>query len=203
MKKYLLSALFALSCIFASLPASAVEDPYPSGTLLVGAQIGPDFVVGINSGFTLGIAPALIADYVLADSWWIGHFTVGGAVGCTYVGGIDMSTGVETRANFFVAPRVTYGINLGDGLEVHAGLTAGPYLHYDQVILTSGDKKYDHPSSLKFDPGFILGARYFFNDRFGVSAEFNSADFKPILGAGLVYLFDNSKGKTAQKSHKK
>ncbi|MBQ7459513.1 MAG: hypothetical protein IJS70_10125 [Bacteroidales bacterium] len=187
MKKTITIAFCALAMALISTNLSAVEDPDPRGSLRVGAHLGPDFVIGMSSGLTIGPALYLTGDYVLVDSWWIGHFTVGAALGGTHVGNIKMDSGVETRTNLFIAPRATYGINLSDRIELHIGLVSGPYLNHDQVRLNDGTKKYDHPLNFRWDVGGLFGARFSLNDRFGLSAEFNTASFHPYLSVGAVY----------------
>lgn len=187
MKKYIVAAFLAISLFLVPQTASAVEDPDPAGTVIVGTHFGADFVVGMSSGLTLGPTLYITGDYVLSDSWWIGHFTVGAAAGFTYVGNIQMSSGVETRANYFIGARTTYGINFSDRFECHVGFTAAPYLHYDQVVNNDGSLKYAKPSSIKFSVGGLFGARYALNDRLGISAEFNTSEYQPYLSLGLNY----------------
>ena len=187
MKKLLLAAIAAFCLFLIPQSASAVEDPDNAGTIIAGVHFGPDLVLGITSGVTLGPAVYLTGDYVLVDSWWIGHLTAGAALGGTHVGNINMSTGVETRSNYFLAARSTYGINFSDKLEFHVGIVAGPYLHYDQVVENDGSLRHAKPTSLLFEVGGIFGSRFSINDRLGLSAEFNTAEFQPLLSLGLYY----------------
>ena len=187
MKKFLLASIAAFFLFLIPQPAAAVEDPDNAGTIIAGIHFGPDFVVGMSSGLTLGPAIYLTGDYVLVDSWWIGHLTAGAALGGTYVGPINMSSGVETRSNYFIAARSTYGINFTDRLEFHIGLVAGPYLHYDQVVNNDGSLKYANPRCIQFELGGIFGSRFSINDRLGLSAEFNTAEFQPLLSLGVFY----------------
>ena len=189
MKKILITAFLALFLTIVPQTASAVEDPDPAGTVVMSAHVGPDFVLGIKSGITLGVGGFVTYDYVVADSWWIGHFSLGAAIGGTHVGNIKMSSGVETRANYFVAPRAIYGININESLELHLGLTAGPYLHHDQVVYEGGGKEYSNPNSFKFEIGGTFGARYYLNDHLAASAEINTAVFQPLLAVGIAYRF--------------
>ena len=100
--KFLAIAAMAM----ASYSASAELAPqWAKGTLIANAE------VGISP-----VGAAVSADYVLVDSWWMGHFTVGGE--------IDLGTYThETGLGF--TPRATYGLNITEQFEVHAAVGFG------------------------------------------------------------------------------
>lgn len=142
MKKVFMLAMVAFMTLTLSQKAFAIENPNPKGTK----------VLGIHAGGYPGFCANATFDYTLVDSWWKGHFTVGGYVGFTHY----------SYWNYMAAmPRATYGLNITKDFEAHAGLMAGyAFWSYDGF---HGD----------FVQGEIIGCRYYFTPKFGVEAEMN------------------------------
>lgn len=182
MKKFIAILAVAVLAMTASYNANALSDQNPAGTV----------TVGLKCGFFPGIGGNITADYVLVDSWWKGHFTVGGFAGYRYRtynhGTLLGLTEYDWHENAFsFAPRATYGLNITDKFEVHAGAMAGVYFYKDIY----GDKK--NPASkstaVGFDYATFLGCQFFFNNAFGVTAEAGYFTAMPYLNAGLVFRF--------------
>ena len=79
---------------------------WSKGTVLVNANVGV-----LDTGGDVSV------DVVLVDSWWKGHFTVGGEM--------DFSTLSKDKVAFGLTPRATYGLNITDKFEVHATVGLG------------------------------------------------------------------------------
>lgn len=164
MKKVFSLFIASLLSMTLAFNAYAIEDPDPVGSLTLGA----------HATFYPGLGTNLFGDYVLVDSWWRGHFTIGAQAAFSvykYSGYSDTRT--------CLVPRVTYGLNITPNLEVHAGILSG--LGY----LSAGTSD-NHAGGIRLVYGEILGARFFLNDVFGFSAEFNYANLMPYLNAGIV-----------------
>lgn len=201
MKKLFLLLAVALPCLFLTVPSYAIEDPDPAGTIIVGVQVGPrigysfgqtdvdiDEWFNINyettgGGIMLGVAPMLTADYVLVDSWWKGHFTIGLQTGAYWMSTLKGPKEDRfKRSVLFVAPRAMYGLNLSKQFEVHAGLATGigfDWLGYEKKV-------YSGPS---FSFGYIMGGRFNITEQFSVTADINLSNHMPALGIGLAYKF--------------
>lgn len=177
MKKILLLSAVAFLMLATSFKAQAIEDPNPKGTVVLGAQVG----------FLPGIGASVFGDYVLVDSWWKGHFTVGGEMLYRHYGRI--LTGYDYRYSyndFAFAARATYGLNITSNFEVHAGVLTGVGLstwgwNYE------GD--HDHSSHVGFCYGGLAGARYFFTESFGATAEVQYSGYGPYTNVGVVFKF--------------
>ena len=167
--------LIAFLVLATGYKAKAIEGPYPVGTLIGSAHIG--LFPGIGANIT--------GDYVLVDSWWKGHFTVGGYAGYNHIG--IFTKGDYTLSNFAVLPRATYGLNITDDFEVHAGVMAGVgyrgYTYSDE----SGQLQRDH--QLIFDIGGVAGARYRLSDNFYVDGELNYTATMSYLNVGVCFVF--------------
>ena len=175
MKKLLSIAAVTLLLLCTSFQASAIEGPDPVGSVTASAHLG----------FYPGVGANVSADYVLINKWWKGHFTVGAYAGfhntkdtdSINAGGVSASSTVKDFY-FTVMPRATYGLNITDSFEVHAGTMAGINFTYNRtnskvtssVVDVKGKDK-DSDLSAGFAYSEIIGCRYFFTDNFGVSAE--------------------------------
>ena len=71
MKRVFATVLVALVALISSFEAKAIKDPYQKSTMLA----------GVHFGILPGFGSTVYGDYVLVDSWWKGHFTVGGQIG--------------------------------------------------------------------------------------------------------------------------
>ena len=162
-------AMVAFMTLSMSQKAQAIEDPNPKGTK----------IVGIRAGYYPGFGANVVGDYTLVDSWWKGHFTVGG-----YVGFNSRTYGYETYhwnySNFAVMPRATYGLNITKEFEVHAGVMAGLCLSHWPSDYT-GKKNEIH-----FIHGELVGCRYMFTPKFGVEAELIYTGYMSYFNAGIT-----------------
>lgn len=175
MKKILLLSAVAFLMLATSFKAQAIEDPNPKGTFVLGAQVG----------FLPGIGASVFGDYVLVDSWWKGHFTVGGELFYSHYG--RRVVGYDDRFtynDFAFAARATYGLNITSQFEVHAGVVTGVGFsrwgwHYQ------GD--YNKESYVGLCIGGLAGVRYFFTESFGVTAEVQYTSYSPYANVGVVF----------------
>ncbi len=170
MKKVFALSAFAFLMLAVSFQAQAIEDPNPKGTT----------VIGVRAGYYPGFGANVVGDYTLVDSWWKGHFTVGG-----YLGFNSRTYGYETYhwtySNFAVMPRVTYGLNITKEFEVHAGVMAG-------LCLTHWPSDYyGENNQLHFIHGELVGARYMFTPKFGVEAELIYTGYMSYFNAGVTF----------------
>lgn len=156
MKKVLMLVMVAFMTLAVSQKAQAIEDPNPTGTLVIGARAGIFYGYGAN----------FVADYTVVDSWWKGHFTVGAYTGFNwnpYYTELD-----HTRYGFWnwaLMPRATYGLNITNDFEVHVGFMAGFCVQHWP------SQYYTDPNRFLFTHGELAGVRYMFTDNFGVEAE--------------------------------
>ncbi len=175
MKKLLSIAAAGLLLFCASFQASAIEGPDPVGSVTASAYLGLQPGVGANASL----------DYVLINKWWKGHFTVGAYAGFHGNKTSDSMSAAGVKVenttrdfHFTVMPRATYGLNITDSFEVHAGTMMGVQFSYDKTSasasasgtgIESKEKKSD--TSAGFAYSEVVGCRYFISDNFGVSAE--------------------------------
>ncbi len=154
--------------------ANAIEDQWEKGTLVVGAM----------AGYYPGFGATLTGDYVLVDTWWKGHFTVGAQVNFrhwNYSGSIKYN-------DLAAAPRATYGLNITEKFEVHAGAMIG--LGYRAHTYTGlGTEEKHKETKLGLCYGGLAGVRFFFTENFGVQAEFNYSGYGPYANAGIAFKF--------------
>lgn len=176
MKKILLLSAVAFLMLATSFKAQAIEDPNPKETVVLGAQVG----------FFPGVGATVFGDYVLVDSWWKGHFTVGGEILYRHKRNSYVEDGISYRNpyNFYaLAARATYGLNITSDFEVHAGILTGVGF----IAWGWNDVDYTYSSRVGFCIGGIAGARYFFTDSFGVTAEVQYSGYGPITNVGVVF----------------
>lgn len=172
MKKFIAILAVAVVAMSAAFSAKAIEDPWAKGTMVAGAQVG----------FVPGVGGSAYFDYVMVDSWWKGHFTVGGEIlyrhwGRTYEGYS------YSYNDFGFAPRATYGLNITDKFEVHAGALAG------LGVSTWGWSDSHKASSLGFCYGGLAGIRFFFTDNLALSAEVQYSGYGQYANVGIAYKF--------------
>ena len=168
MKKVFMLVMVALMTLGMSQKAQAIEDPNPKGTLVLGAR----------AGFVPGFGANIVGDYTLVNKWWKGHFTVGGYAGFNTRAWRYAYNTVNYRerwTNFALMPRATYGLNITDNFEVHAGVMLGIAFHrwtyhWDNDIYND---VYKPGSSWSFIQSEVIGCRYYFTPKFGVEAEIN------------------------------
>lgn len=167
MKRIIAILAIAFIGMVAASNANAIEDQWSKGTMVAGVMGGIDPFIG-----ALGFGGVAFGDYVLVDSWWKGHFTVGGQFGYegfTY----DYGFGRTGYSQFSVAPRATYGLNLTDKFEVHAGIATGYYFGYWHGFYSSE----------------FLGMHYFFSDALAFTAQLGYSTYSPSVLAGISFKF--------------
>ena len=187
MKKVLMLALVAFMTLAMSQKAQAIEDPNPTGTVVIGAR----------AGFFPGFGANLVGDVTIVDHWWKGHFTVGGYLGFnarvtkeyTYLN----ATYRERWTNFSIMPRATYGLNITDDFEVHLAVMLGTVYHqWDyRWVNENYNNVYQPGSEWKFIQGEAVGCRYFFTPNFGVEAEvaYFYPSYMSYLNVGVTFKF--------------
>ena len=156
--------MVAFMTLAMSQTAQAIENPNPKGTS----------VLGLHAGYYPGFGANATFDYTLVDSWWKGHFTVGG------YGGFNMRpyVGYDYHySNFAVMPRVTYGLNITKEFEVHAGVMAGVAFQ----TWSGAERLYSY-----FTHGEIVGARYYFTPKFGAEVEMNYTGYMSWFNVGVT-----------------
>ena len=183
MKKIYVVVMVAIMTLGMGFKAQAIENPWREGTIVANAHVG----------FFPGIGGSVSADYVLINSWWKGHFTVGGYVnGVTYSNGTSYY-GVNTRFHrnsFSVLPRATYGLNITKDFEVHAGVMTGICFINSYYTNNVVNEHFNVDRTYGFEYGTFVGCRYFFTPNFGVSAEAcYSSYYVPYLNAGITFKF--------------
>ena len=147
------------------------------------AELAPQWTKGTMIGNAgVGVYPVgatVSVDYVLVDSWWMGHFTVGGQLDFgkhdTYYYDKDITLGFS--------PRVTYGLNITPEFEVHATALVG--LGMRTWTFTDGSKTKD--TTILWDN--FIGCRYFFLENMAAFAETGFSGWFPALRAGISYKF--------------
>lgn len=170
MKKVLTLAMVVMMTLATGFKAMAIGDPFPKGT----------FIAGAHFGIVPGIGGNLTGDYVLVDSWWKGHFTIGGYVGFNTRQYRPVYTDRYHEYNISVMPRATYGLNITNDFEVHAGLMTGFCIHRDN---------YWKETHTYYDLGEIVGCRYQLFPDFYVDFEANYTFYMSYLNFGVTYLF--------------
>ena len=192
MKKLLSIAAAGLLLFCASFQASAIEGPDPVGSVTASAHLG----------FYPGVGANVSADYVLINKWWKGHFTVGAYAGFyntkkTKSINTDYAVASKTEKDFnlTIMPRATYGLNITDSFEVHAGTMAGVLLNWNRTNSkitseTIAVGKPDKTSEISPDFAFaeLVGCRYFISDNFGFTAEMGYGNIS-YLNVGFSYRF--------------
>ena len=197
MKKCAILFAAMLLCLLNASPAFANEDPDPKGTLSVGLILGPrtnsclelyvdidDYLgidIGSEGGFMLGVEPMLTADYVLVDSWWKGHFTVGAMLGGYRLGTIGEGE-KRYHSAFVVAPRAMYGLNISRKFEVHAGFVTG-------LAFRSCSVNIEEDEGPAFVFGTITGIRLGFTDNLYMTADLNLSTYTPLASVGIGFKF--------------
>ena len=147
--------------------ANAIEPQWSKGTTIVSILGGVDPLY-TDLGLAFGGIGAV--DYVLVDSWWKGHFTVGGQIG------FEANKWWKT---FSASPRVTYGLNLSEKFEVHVGYAAG-YIHdfAASYITLGGFYSYE-----------FVGMHLGLSDNMSFTAQAGYAAYSPTLTAGISFRF--------------
>lgn len=178
MKKVLLLSAFAFLMFATSFKAQAIEDPNPKGTM----------VIGIRAGFLPGFGGNVVGDYTLVDSWWKGHFTVGGYAGFnTRI--YNWGNYSSHYSNIAVMPRATYGLNITKSFEVHAGVMLGVNFQLDRWVYNSTTLPNETYNHWYFSHGELVGARFMFTNSFGAEVEFIYSGYQSYLNAGITLKF--------------
>lgn len=189
MKRLLILFAFVSAGLLAAVPASAIEDPNPRGTITIGTHVA----------FLPGIGFNVLGEYVLFDNLWRGHLSVGLQSGYSFRKSTDFdfkvnldpdsSKLIETTTknaynhNVPINARASYGLNITNRFEVHAGASLGLCLQTEVMESVKKD-----PKAL-FNFGFFTGARFFFTNNFGASLELQWSLRDPYINAGVVFKF--------------
>ena len=186
-KGLLVAAAAAMLC-FGAQSASAIEAPNHEGDFFLNVQ------GGILSEYSGGVGASVSADYVLVNSWWKGHFTIGGFV-ATNTSKDDYSYGgakiYDIRyTNFALMARATYGLNITDRFEVHAGAMTGPVYHNWKYKYESGTTVENEDShSVDFGGAGVAGIRFFMSDSFALTSELIAGTHLTYFNAGISFKF--------------
>jgi len=167
--------MVALMTVGVCQKAQAIEDPNPKGTM----------ILGIRAGVVPGFGANVVGDYTLVDSWWKGHFTVGGYVGYNNRS-YHWSGYTSHYSNFAIMPRATYGLNLTKEFEVHVGVMTGLTFQLDRWVYDSPSVSNDSYSHYYFTHAELVGARYMFNEKFGAEAEIVYSGYMSYFNAGVT-----------------
>lgn len=185
MKKVIILALITMLTAITSFEAQAINPPFSQGTIIANANIG--LIPGIGANVS--------GEYVLVDSWWQGHFAVGGYAGYnikTYSNTVNRHW--YSCVSFM--PRASYGINIIKDLEVHAGMMMG-FCYRTMSWYTHDWENGDSHSSFMFELAEFTGARYRLTDFMYADAEFVYCSnfsyiggIRPsIINLGLSFVF--------------
>ncbi len=167
---------FAVLLFATSFQAKAIEDPNPKGTL----------VVGVRAGLYPGFGGNVVADYTLINSWWKGHFTVGAYAGYN-TRSYHWAYYTSHYSNIAVMPRATYGLNITDKFEVHAGVMLGVNFQLDSWRYDSDNIANERYTHFYFAHGEVVGARYMFTDKIGAEVELVYSGYQSYFNAGLTF----------------
>ena len=172
MKKFAL-VLVAFLTMAMGFKAHAIEDPFPAGTIIGSARVG----------FLPGIGANISGDYVLVDSWWKGHFTVGGFFGYNHrkYFGYD-----NYWSNLALLPRATYGLNITNEFEVHAGMLTGVAIRGYRSV----SQEPHYQNYVVFEIAGIAGARYrLIGDLYADFEVYLYPGSMSCLNLGVSYMF--------------
>lgn len=162
MKKIIAILAVVVVAMSLSTKANAIEDQWSKGTMTA------SIMGGIDPWYAyMAFGGVAAFDYVLVDSWWKGHFTIGGQVG------------FEANKYWKVlsaAPRATYGLNLTDKFEVHVGVAAGYGFGF------GGYWKGFYSSE-------FVGMHFAFSDNLAFTAQAGYSAYSPAVLAGVSFKF--------------
>jgi len=181
MKKLVLAAMAAVLSL-ASFNASAIENPNNVG----------DFNLNAFVGFVPGVGINVSGDYVLVNSWWKGHFTIGGMAGFStrtedYNGwGYKYE---EKWSSTAVMARATYGLNITNKFEVHAGAASGIAFRSWKYEWHGNEAHGDDDTDLVFQGAGIVGCRFFVTDKLALSAEIIEGCELSQMNLGVSFKF--------------
>ena len=186
-KSLLVAAVAAMMCMGAQT-ASAIEAPNHEGDFFLNVQ------GGILSEYSGGIGASVSGDVVLVNSWWKGHFTIGGFLATNTSKDEYKYGGVkywETRyTNFALMARATYGLNITDKFEVHAGAMTGPVYHNWKYKYETGHTVENEDShSVDFGGAGVAGIRFFLSDSFALTSELIAGTHLTYFNAGISFKF--------------
>ena len=181
-KGLLVAAVAAMLC-FGAQNASAIEAPNHEG----------DFNLNIMGGFLSeysgGLGASVSGDYVLVNSWWKGHFTVGGFIEFNQSKD-DYWSDVDIKyTNFAIMARATYGLNITDKFEVHAGAMTGPVFHSWKYKYDNSTYNFEDDKSTDFGGAGVAGCRFFLSDNFALTAEMIAGTHLTYFNGGISLKF--------------
>ena len=182
-KGLLVAAVAAMMCMGVQ-NASAIEAPNHEGDFFLNVQ------GGFFSEYSGGIGANVSGDYVLVNSWWKGHFSVGGFLEFNQSTDKDWVPGVDMKyTNFAIMARATYGLNITDKFEVHAGAMTGPVFHSWKYEGNNSSYKDDDDKEAVFGGAGFAGVRYFFSDNFAVTSELIGGTHLTYFNVGVTFKF--------------
>ncbi|MBR5643298.1 MAG: hypothetical protein IKW77_03855 [Salinivirgaceae bacterium] len=186
-KGLLVAAVAAMMCMGAQ-SASAIEAPNHEGDFFLNIQ------GGMFSEYSGGLGASVSGDYVLVNSWWKGHFTIGGFVGTSFAKDDYKLNGERiwkrSFTNFSIMARATYGLNITDKFEVHAGAMTGPVYHSWKYKYESGytvENADDH--EFIFSGAGVAGIHFMLSDNFALTSEFIGGPHQTYFNAGISLKF--------------
>jgi|WetSurMetagenome_2_1015567.scaffolds.fasta_scaffold439505_1 hypothetical protein len=167
--------LMILTIMFVALGLTSYsQDVFNKGNqgINAGIGLGPGYYGSYGFGFGINGSYEYAIVEVPMGSSLKGVVGVGGGVGiCFSSDPLPYDNGKYHYTNWSIMARGTYHFIFMDKLDPYAGLTLG-YMGYSWKW-KDGDYSPEESSGSggSFEPGFFVGARYFFTDSFGVFAE--------------------------------
>jgi len=182
-KGLVVAVVAAMMCMGAQ-NASAIEAPNHEG------DISLNVMGGFISEYSGGIGASVSGDYVLVNSWWKGHFTVGGFLELNQSKDeLEYSAADLKYTNFAIMARATYGLNIIDKFEVHAGLMSGPVFHSWKYDNDDKELQDDDDKEVTFGTAGVAGCRYFLSDSFALTAELIGGTHLTYVNVGVSFKF--------------
>lgn len=177
--------------------ASMAQEVFYKGTIATNVSIGLGNSV---TGFGLGLPPVSLAvDYGIVDNLIMGEngsIGIGGYLGFATNGERYDYFGYSYKARYTrmaFGVRGTFHYQFLDKLDTYAGLMLGLYTYSWKYDYSGSYDPYDdyyyglnnNSNSSDFAFSAFVGARYYFNDNFGVNTEIGYGF--TYLSAGLTY----------------
>ncbi|HEX8547374.1 MAG TPA: hypothetical protein VF691_10465, partial [Cytophagaceae bacterium] len=176
--------LFTITALLSVFSFNAFSQEFVKGTKMLsfGLGVGDRY---LGSGYNMVIPPLQANfDYGITDKLGVGHIGIGGLVGFSanrysYRNNFFYKDDFEYRyTNFTVAARGTYHFVLDvKGLDLYGGVMLGFNVSsvkttypvgYDKNLYYGREFEQKHGGIVS---GLFAGARYMFNDKFGVYGE--------------------------------
>lgn len=191
--------LFTITALFTVLSLNAYSQEFVKGTKMLsfGLGLGDRY---LGSGYNMVVPPIQANfDYGITDKLGIGHIGIGGLIGFSanryrWRNGFFFNDDFEYRyTNLTIAARGTYHFVLDvKGLDLYGGVILGYNISSVKVNYPAGYVKngfYGEYENSYGGPigGLFGGARYMFNDKFGIYGELGYA--VSYLNVGVTFKF--------------